>query len=401
MNFMPLLLQIILISLLAVPAAFASEDASAIRAAQIFYTKAASFDELREEIRRMKQSGINTVIFRVFGNRGDRIHKLAGDNPESRAGVYYATAHSPVIADILGEAARAARLEGVSIFAWMTTRRAVYGADESLMDAEFSLAKGEESTIERLDLFNPKAVKRLESLYRDLAKYDIDGVLFQDDFIIKHMEGFGASAKLQYLLDFNTRLEAADMYSEVELRPNGRVERIRYTEAFDRWARWKNGRLRQVASRLVGTVKSENPKLTTVFNAYYELFHNTYNNLIWQSHDIQLAKEFDLVAVMAYQRQMMEELGVDSSEVIEIIRGITRKSIAELGSPKRAIVKMQMIDWNDKKPVPSAEALEIYRAIAAVSDAVGVAFVPWEGDLDIKIAGDEGAENELQTLSPI
>ena len=50
-----------------------------------------------------------------------------------------------------------------------------------------------------VDLFNDETTERLEGLYSDLASYDdIDGILFQDDLIWKHNEGFRAAGRGPY-----------------------------------------------------------------------------------------------------------------------------------------------------------------------------------------------------------
>lgn len=87
----------------------------------------------------MKAWGINTIVFPVFGNRGDRIHGIA--NPQSDVGVCYSTSHSPVIDDILGNVAQITHSHRIKHFAWITTRRAIYEASNNMLDKEFLVAK--------------------------------------------------------------------------------------------------------------------------------------------------------------------------------------------------------------------------------------------------------------------
>jgi biofilm PGA synthesis lipoprotein PgaB len=363
------------------------ENFNRIQASQIFYTPSKNYEELEEEFRKMKLQGINTVILRVFGNKGDRIHGIA--NPKSDSGVYYFTTHAPVIDDILGKVTQIAHSHGIKIFAWMTTRRAIYGVSDDMLDKEFSLSQGEEVSIPKLDLFNSKSVRHLENLYSDLAKYPIDGVLFQDDFIIKQMEGLGTSAKLEFLLDFKKLLDPKSMYSELTLKPDGRVERIQYTDEFWEWSKWKNEKLHEVARKLIHVLKTKNPDIKTSLNVTYEIFRKPENALAWQSHDTQLTKEFDYVAVMAYQRQMADELGIDKSEVIKLIEEVSKRSIREIGDPKKVIMKIQTLNWENREPVPKEEITDTYQAINSVSREVGIAFVPWEGEIDINLAKGE------------
>jgi biofilm PGA synthesis lipoprotein PgaB len=375
------------ISLLVFPSLFictsqAWASDSRIVAAQVFYSPAESLSQLSQEIAEMKSRGINTIIFRVFGNKGDRIYPFA--RPNGTEGVYFRTSNAPVIDDILGEVVKISHLHGLKIFAWMTTRYATYGTSSSMFDREFDLASERERTIPKLDLFNPESIKHLEALFRDLAAYPIDGVLFQDDLLIKHMEGISPYAKAVYLRAFNRLLNPTAMYTELFLKEDGRVARVSYTEEFWRWAQLKNRRLIEASRGLIGTLKAENPGIKTCFNSTYELYRNPRNALAWQSHTIELAKEFDLVAIMAYHRQMASELGVDGKQVKEIIKKVTENAI-KLHGAERVILKTQTIDWKSRTPIPDDEVMESYRAIESVSGNVGVAFAPWEGDIKISI----------------
>lgn len=353
-----------------------------IVAAQVFYTPATSLPQLSQEIAEMKSQGINTLIFRVFGNKGDRIYPLA--RPNSTEGVYFKTSHAPVIDDILGDVAKVAHSHGLKLFAWMTTRHAIYGASDPLLDREFDLTSQKERTIPKLDLFNPESIKHLEVLFKDLAAYPIDGVLFQDDLLIKHMEGVSPYGRFIYFRTFNKLLNPSAMYTELLLKEDGRVARISYADEFWRWAQLKNRRLIEVSRRLISAVKAENPRIKTCFNSTYELYRNPRNALAWQSHTVELAKEFDLVAIMAYQRQMASELRIDEDRVKGVIKEITENAIRVHGA-RDVIIKTQTIDWKSRTPISDAEIMEFYRSINSVSKNVGVAFAPWEGEIKIRI----------------
>jgi len=379
-----MILLFFLIILVFPPTVNTKENHDRIQAAQVFYTASKNYEEFEEEIKKIKSQGINTVIFRVFGNKGDRIHGIA--KPKSDVGVYYSTSRAPVIDDVLGKVTEIAHSHGIKLFAWMTTREAIYGASDDMLDKEFSISEDKEINIPKLDLFNPKSLRYLEGLYLDLAKYPIDGVLFQDDFTIKQMESLGTSAKLEFLLDFKRTLDPKRMYGELELKPDGKIESIQYTEEFWEWARWKNKKLLEVAKRLTRILKGKNPGIKTTLNATYELFRKPENTLAWQSHNTLVAKEFDYVALMTYQRQMMDELGIGKNEVEVLIKTITENAVRGTGDPKKVIMKIQTINWENREPIPEEEIDRMYRAINSVSREVGVAFVPWEGNVDIKLA---------------
>lgn len=355
---------------------FAQESSAPIRAAQVFYSDASNYIEFEREVLRMKNLGVNIMIFRVFGNEGDRIYKFA--NAKTSAGVYFKTTHSPVIDDLLGKVSKIAHKHGIKIFAWMTTRHATYGSEEEVLDSTYSLLDSKYKTVRKLDLFDDKVTWELQQLYVDLAKYPIDGILIQDDFVMRHMEGFGTEARVQYLNDFDKVLEAKNMFSEVELQKSGRVKRIVYTEEFWNFQNWKNMRLIVVADELIKMIKKVNPQIKVALNVGYELFYKPKNALAWYSHDDRLVRKFDYVAVMAYQDQMMKELDIGLDEVGEIITENTEEAISVMGSSDRVIIKIQSMNWDTKGKLPMREIRYIYQKVNSSSNEVGIAVVPWE-----------------------
>ena len=367
---------LILLFLLVSGISYAQENNQPIRAAQVFHSNANNYREFEREVIRMKHLGVNIMIFRVFGNKGDRIYKFA--NPGSNIGVYFKTTHSPVIDDVLGKVTKIAHKHGIKVFAWMTTRHAIYGGEEDVWDSEYSLSQMDYQTLPKLDLFNDQAIWQLEQLYADLAKYPIDGVLIQDDFVMRHMEGFGTEARIQYLSQYNKLLDAKNMYTELELKDNGRVKRIVYSDEFWQFQGWKNAQLILVADELIKTLKEANPRLEVALNVSYELFHKPKNALAWFAHDKILAKKFNYVAVMAYQDQMMKELGVSLDEAGDLIKENTDKAIEAMGSPERVIMKIQTIDWDTSKELSLKQIIFIYQKVEFVSPDVGIALAPWE-----------------------
>ena len=367
---------LILLFLLVSGISHAQENNQPIRAAQVFHSNANNYREFEREVIRMKHLGVNIMIFRVFGNKGDRIYKFA--NPNSDIGVYFKTTHSPVIDDVLGKVTKIAHKHGIKVFAWMTTRHEIYDTEEDVWDSEYSFSEMDYKTLPKLDLFNDQAVWRLQQLYADLAKYPIDGVLIQDDFVMRHMEGFGTEARVQYLSQYNKLLDAKNMYTELELKDNGRVKRIVYSDEFWQFQGWKNAQLILVADELIKALKETNPRLEVALNVSYELFHKPKNALAWFAHDKILAKKFNYVAVMAYQDQMMKELGVSLDEAGDLIKENTDKAIEAMGSPERVIMKIQTIDWDTSKELSLKQIRFTYQKVEFVSPDVGIALAPWE-----------------------
>ncbi len=349
-------------------------------AAQVFYTPATTQTELLAELKGMRARGVNTVIFRVFHNRGDRVYGLAvvGDGRSMpQEGVYFKTSLSPIVADLLPVFVKTARRAGLNVWVWMTTRDAVYGASPRLLDRRYELGTGRILSIRKLDLFNQDAVERLVGLYGDLASHPIDGILLQDDFAIRHLEAMGPAAAERYRLLYGRLPTIETLVSEYELGSGRKPTRVIHTARFAEWSRHKNRQLIEVAQRIKRAVKRRNPGVLVCFNAPYELYLDEGKALEWYAHSVELAETFDMVAVMAYQRQIARELGLDAKEAEEKV-ALVAKNAARTHGARRVIVKLQTREWRSGKPVGREELQRIIAKVSGSADGVGIGFSPWE-----------------------
>jgi biofilm PGA synthesis lipoprotein PgaB len=357
-----------------------------LRAVQVMLFEGKTREDIKGEMRRLKDSGIDTVIVRVFHNKGDRFH--AGSDRGIRAGVYFKSSVSPVVSDALTEFAEAAHGSGLKIFAWMTTRYADYGAEdrEDLRCRGYDIGKRAYKQCKGLDLFNDEAVKRLEALFSELAAYPIDGVLFQDDLVLRHNEGFGPHAERLFNMDTGVWLRPEDLY--IVYARDGRVE---YTELFWRWASWKNRYLLRVAERMRDAVKRERPDAKFAINLMYESVTDPAHALAWLSQDIReaRAKGFDYYSIMAYHRQMEDELKKGPEEVASIIEAMAGRAIEMVGDPDKVLMKFQTIDWRTGAPLPD---IEVERLIGSLKgrDGLSIALVPYRAGLPLKALSGEG-----------
>lgn len=343
-----------------------------LRAVQVMLFEGRTFAEVEGEIRSLKAAGVDTIIFRVFHNRGDRFHPVARRGAES--GVYFKTDEAPVVDDILPEILRLAHGNGMKVFAWMTTRYADYGMEGTIPCASYDIKAKAYAQCKGLDLFSDRAVKRLERLYADLAEYDIDGVLFQDDLVLRHAEGFGAAAAGAFEKDTGRVLSPEALYV---MGPSGQVH---YTGLFWKWSSWKNRRLLGVAERLMHTVKRKRPEALFAINLMYESVTNPAYALAWLSQDLGEARKagFDYYSVMAYHRQMGQELGKDAGEIRGMISKMVEDATRTVGDPGRVLMKVQTIDWKTREPIDDGEVADLIRQIKGVRD-VSVAVVPYRG----------------------
>jgi biofilm PGA synthesis lipoprotein PgaB len=295
-----------------------------LRAVQVMFFSGASYEEMERELEGLKSAGVDTVILRVFHNTGDRHHRFV--EPRSPAGVYFKTDHAPVVADVLAKVLESAHEKGLKVFAWMTTRHADYGLEgmAELACKGYDIATGKIVRCRGLDMFNEKAVRHLEGLFSDLASYPIDGVLFQDDLILRHTEGFGAHAERLFKKQRGISIDPAKFY----IRGTGTAS-VLYTASFWEWAAWKNKRLLTVAGRLKRAVRERNPRVEFAINMMYESVTNPPYALAWLSQDLATAATagFDYYSIMAYHRQMSEELEKSPGEIKEIIGKMVEEAL--------------------------------------------------------------------------
>lgn len=362
-------------------------------AAQILLWDAPTWEALDREMARLAGAGFNAVFFRAFSNPEDRIYPFVGE-VEERAGFYFHTSHAPVVADILGKVAQLAHRHRLSLYAWMTSRYADYGLPPSVRDAwgerTYDLAAGATAAGKGLDIFNEEAVSYLESIFTDLARYPVDGILFQDDLVSRHTDGYSRAAAAAYRRDFQKPLDPARFYHDVVVPEGGAKPRVgKYTGDFWAWVQWKNRRILDVAARLGAKVRQAHPKARVALNFMYEAASAPQNGLAWLSQSLSEAhrRDFDYYAVMAYHRQMREELGLSLEEVCTLVRRMSLSLYAG-ARPERAVIKLQIRDWQDASPIPLEEISQVTAAVLEGARGTGVvpnlAVVPYRSAEDLK-----------------
>ena len=70
-----------------------------------------------------------------------------------------------------------------------------------LAELTLDLETGRTLPSHSLNIFHPTVKARLFDAFRDLAAYDIDGILFQDDLVLRTGEGFSPEAIAAYMED--------------------------------------------------------------------------------------------------------------------------------------------------------------------------------------------------------
>ena len=346
--------------------------------AQIFYLDAKSLEEVEKKVKKLKNAGVDTLIFRVFQYKGGQMYRFA--TPRHEEGVYFKTDHAPVVDDVLGKLAEIVHRNGLEIFAWINTRYASYGLDGNpeYLCKSYNFETKKVEVTRGLNLFHPNVLKRLEGLFRDLGRYPIDGILFQDDLILKHNEDFSTDASRAFLKEFGFSPHPDLFYVEPYKSDTGKYYVRAYTDRFWSWANWKSRWLMNVAQRLMTAAKESNPSLQFGINLYYETALNHSNSVAWFSQSISeaLGKGFDYYAFMAYHRQAMKELNMDGKKAIDLMAEVSEKAVKAIGDPSRVMMKIQVLDWKGYEVIPKGEIEEVLAAVLNHRE-VSLAFVPY------------------------
>lgn len=356
---------------------------------QVFDLDVMSLEEVERDIKALKLAGVDTVILRVFQNKGGQIFRCV--TPRHGEGVYFETRHALVIGDVLGKIAEMTRRNGLELFAWMTTRYANYGLDGSYeyrcMSYNFETKKVEAAR--GFNLFHVDVLKRLEGLFRDLGRYPIDGILFQDDLMLKHNEDFSADANRAFLKEFGYSPHPRLFYVDPYKSGSGKYHVRAYTDQFWTWANWKNRWLMKVAERLMEAARESNPNLKFGINLYYETAVNSSNAVAWfsQTFSEALGKNFDYYALMAYHRQTMKEQNMEERKAIDLMAEVTGKAVKMVGDPSKVLMKIQIFDWKSNEVIPQGEVEEVMTGVLN-RGPVSLAFVPYISQFPLHLLKD-------------
>jgi biofilm PGA synthesis lipoprotein PgaB len=285
-----------------------------------------------------------------------------------------------VVDDLLGKMTEIAHRNGLEIFAWMTTRYANYGSDGhpewrcksyNFETKKLEMARG-------FNLFHPEVIKRLEGLFRDLGRYPIDGILFQDDLILKHNEDFSTEANKGFFKESGYSPHPDLFYIDPYKSESGKYYVKAYSDKFLAWANWKNRWLMDVAKRLMAAARESNPGLEFGINLYYETVLNGSNAVAWFSQSLQeaMGRGFDYYAIMAYHRQTMHELNMERKKAIDLMAEVAQKAVQSIGDPSQVMIKVQVLDWKSYEVIPTKEVETLLDGILS-QGGVSLAFVPY------------------------
>lgn len=334
-----------------------SEEIYKINGAQVFVLDEKYKGDIDKFFQEAKEKGINTVFFRVFHNSKDRAH--LGLPLQCESGVYYETQHACTVYDLLSDVVKAAHDNNIKLYAWMATRSLSFLKYKENMSMSLSASGGHETGY-GANIFKKEVRDILLGLFEDLAKYEIDGILFQDDFIIKYTEGSDRYAAFLFKEETGIEVKSENFFKSVKTY-NGRKVFSEYTENFYTWAEWKSSQLSLLFKELKERAKTHNPKIKFAANIYYETPIDEKAGIAWYSQNLTALKNAgaDYFAVMGYYEQISDEKKLDRVSAAEYIGKIAESAVKMAGSEKAVIMKLQsksfkgagMLSYDDYKLV--------------------------------------------------
>ncbi len=259
--------------------------------------------------RSLKKLGYNTIIFRVFHNRGDRFHGLVDETTRKlkAEGVYFKTSEVPVIADILTPVCEFAHQSGLKIFAWMNTLKADYSHQlkHKVLTCNQKTGKIEPEK----NLLEPTAAENINfllALFSDLAAHPIDGILLQDDLMLRHNQGFA-------IINHQVTPAPDRLYNFDPNHP-GRIKS--YKPEFKLWRQNQAVGLQTLANRIFAAGRKLKPKLLCAQNIHYEVFYKASWGRDWFAWTQTALRNStaDYLMVMTYQERIRKELELNTED---------------------------------------------------------------------------------------
>ena len=356
--------------------------------AQILVFTCEDYEQVESAIEVLAKAGVNTLIIRAFQNRGDRMYRFAV--PKRRTGVYFQTTHAPVVDPVLRTITSLAHRHGLRVFAWMETRKTPL----DLPDPTSAKAKSYCFETKRFvpdsdwSIFDRSVEKHLVGLYRDVVTSGVDGILIQDDLVMRQDEDFSPEAVRRFFQDTGHRLDPETLYGDVFQDAQGRWCVPKYSNIFWEWAAWKNKELLKLADKLIHAAKSENPDIAIAMNFMYESVTAPRNALAWLSQSLPEAARLpiDYFAIMAYHRQIRKELRLSEEAAYNKVAHMTTRLLEQIDDPHKILMKVQMTDWKTRQEIPPYEANQVFRKING-RGRVSLAFIPYSPTLPLNIIG--------------
>jgi len=356
--------------------------------AQILAFRSKDYQELGTDMMSLKKAGVNTIIVRAFQNQGDRMYPFA--IPRNKMGAYFQTTHAPMVDAVLKKITDIGHQHGLRVYAWMETRKMPLHLPnpETSKALSYQFDTKALNTIPLWSIFDETVERALKGLYRDVALTGVDGILFQDDLIMYRHEDFSTKAMEQFEKATGKSLDPEELFQDPFKDEQGRWCVSRYSETFWLWACWKNQKLLELSRKLIRSAKAVAPDIEIAMNFMYESVTDPKNALAWMSQSLAEATKLpiDYYAIMAYHRQIKNELKLSEEAAYDKISNMTAWLLRLVEDPNKILMKVQMTDWKTKRQIPPYEANTVFKRIND-QGRVSLAFIPFSPSTPLHVIG--------------
>ncbi len=293
-----------------------------------FYLTAVPTDyaKLEKYFAALKDGGANTVI----------IGPMAGGVPDG---------------DALPNIVYLAHASGLRIFFVLPSRgwTAALREHPEWEDMRYDLNSGTRQPTGRLDLFQPEAVDYLAKLYRAIASYSVDGILFGEDFYYRDTEGMSAAALEEYKKRFTNALIPGKAIVRVGSTDKG-PEVLEYGEGFREWTELKKERLTGAFQNIISAARKVNGDVKFGIPLHGAGLESADEALSKYAYDMKAfeALNVDFYWITIPHRDIRESRRLKYKEGMEELARIARSATAMVKGPCKAFIFIQTVAASGK-----------------------------------------------------
>jgi len=279
----------------------------------------------------LEKAGFNKIIVRTFLNDGSQ-GGLLFENTNFRV------AYAGFSNIVLKNSKRKFKLWG-----WLISRKYDWLKSDILYDSKYY--KGLRARVKKLDLFDPTVREKIITVFKDLTKSGVEGILIQDDLSFMSDEGFSDKGLERF------SKESGVPAKEKLMMKSGSPYNLK-------WIGIKKRIINKFLEDIVRECRKINQNIKIGINVYYEAAIHISKSDEWHSQDLEgIAKtDVDYIYLMMYHRQMKSELKLRKERIKKLfVEGI---EYASRIAGDRLVVKLETRDWKKSILIPINEMEE-------------------------------------------
>ncbi len=352
-----------------------------IKAVQLSYIKCVNYEELNKEFEKIRKKGFNTVIFRVFNNKGDRVYPFIPVKiPKTKAGVYFQTNYAPVVYNILPTITELCHKNKLKIIAWITTRYLDFGIKNKKRKVlKFDFDKNKIVPSKGLTFFDKNNIRYIANIFSDLLKNNIDGIMLQDDLKILIDEDFNKNA-IKYFYN-KTGIKLTNKNIKKVLFNNAQKRYlIRKNKNLKIWNNIKSEQIQYFVKKIVSFCKKKK-NIDVFMNVNYETLYRPGLSKLWYSYNLETLKKTNInyFVAMLYQKQIKRELHLSEKETYKLLYKIIKNS-SNFTYKNRIVYKFQVFDWYTNKNIKKINLNKLFTFLSN-HNIKNIALFPYKKNL--------------------